>query len=168
MSSSSLGPHSPLEADWTSAWQQQWRDSLAACQPASWEAVALHLSMLGRHVVPRPLRMSREAFFTTVEGSRWVLGPLSVGCKGGGRGEGRRWALDDSDRVASSRSVQSMIGMVLPHHTCYPSTGSPYQPVSDVITPPGHLIPRFSHAYTTVATFAPPEYPQLPTTTCPT
>jgi hypothetical protein len=79
MSSSSLGPHSPLEPDWASAWQQQWRDSLAACEPASWEAVALHLSMLGRHVVPRPLRMSREAFFTTVEGSRWVFkGLLSV------------------------------------------------------------------------------------------
>lgn len=70
MSSPSLDPHSPLEPDWHSTWKQAWRDSLASCQPPSWEAVGLHLSMMGRHVVPRPLSMSREAFFTTVEGSR--------------------------------------------------------------------------------------------------
>jgi hypothetical protein len=72
MSAASLAPHNPLEPDWQRLWQQQWRDSLAGVKPPSWEGVALHMSMVGRHVLPRQLRMSREAFFTTVEGSRWV------------------------------------------------------------------------------------------------
>lgn len=74
MTADSLAPHSPLEPDWQRLWQQQWRDSLSGVKPPSWEGVALHLSMMGRHVLPRQLRMSREAFLTTVEGSRWVQG----------------------------------------------------------------------------------------------
>lgn len=70
MSSSSLDPHGPLDGDWHKTWQQQWRDSLQRCQPPSWEAMALHLSMVGRHVVPRPFKMSRDAFLRAVEGSR--------------------------------------------------------------------------------------------------
>jgi len=74
MSSSSLDPHGPLDGDWHNTWQQQWRGSLQRCQPPSWEAMALHLSMVGRHVVPRAFRMSRDAFLRAVEGSRWVGG----------------------------------------------------------------------------------------------
>lgn len=72
MSADTLGPHSPLEPDWQTHWRDAWVSSLSSVQPPSWEAVALHLSMMGRHVVPRQMRMSREAFLTTVEGSRWV------------------------------------------------------------------------------------------------
>jgi hypothetical protein len=84
MSADCLGPHTPLEAEWADVWRAQWVASLSGLDPPSWEGVGLHLSMLGRHVVPRQLRMSREAFFTTVEGSRCVYDSVGEGRGGGG------------------------------------------------------------------------------------
>jgi hypothetical protein len=43
-------------------WQQRWRDSLAACGPGSWEALLLHLALLGRHVAAAEHAIGREGF----------------------------------------------------------------------------------------------------------
>lgn len=91
----------PLTSVWAADWQQSWRDSLAATGPDSWEAVSLHLSMLGRFAVVDEYKLGRDAFMRTVTNSRWAL-----------------WCNNDTDVAAVIRStgVITLIGMV---YTCY-------------------------------------------------
>ncbi|WIA30512.1 hypothetical protein OEZ86_000596 [Tetradesmus obliquus] len=52
----------PLNSQWQGQWQQRWRHSLAAAGPGSWEALLLHLALLGRHVVHGEWQIGREGF----------------------------------------------------------------------------------------------------------
>jgi hypothetical protein len=56
----------PLSSQWQAQWQHRWRHSLAACGPSSWEALLLHLALLGRHVLPVEHAIGREGFMRIV------------------------------------------------------------------------------------------------------
>jgi hypothetical protein len=52
----------PLSSTWQAQWQQRWRHSLATAGPSSWEALLLHLALLGRHVQHVEHAIGREGF----------------------------------------------------------------------------------------------------------
>lgn len=62
----------PLNSQWQGQWQQRWRHSLAAAGPGSWEALLLHLALLGRHVVHGEWQIGREGFMRLAAACKWV------------------------------------------------------------------------------------------------
>ncbi|KAF6259564.1 hypothetical protein COO60DRAFT_1700751 [Scenedesmus sp. NREL 46B-D3] len=69
----------PLSSQWRAQWQQRWRHSLAACGPSSWEALLLHLALLGRHVLHVEHAIGREGFLRLASSCKCPLRFPSIG-----------------------------------------------------------------------------------------
>lgn len=59
----------PLRSDWAD-WQQDWRNSLTKTGTAGWEALMLHVAMLGRFAVMDEFSLGRNTFTRIVNNSK--------------------------------------------------------------------------------------------------